>query len=212
MLHTDRGELVRARHHLGRALDMRARLYGNTGVEYAAVLQHVAYLEQLAGNRDKALAMHHEARTLMETNLGLAHPETLAVLSGEGAMLFHAERYPEAAALLERGLAAVETSIGMDSDLGANVLVNLGLARWKLGKLADARTTFERALAIAVKRGPETPRVATLHFNLALVLYDLALPVLARAHAVDAAALYQRLGDAASEKQAREIIAVIDEA
>jgi eukaryotic-like serine/threonine-protein kinase len=209
VLHLGRSEPVIARHHLERALDMRARLNGKDA-QYASVLQHVAILEGHT-DREKALALHHEARTILERELGLGNPETLAVYGGEGATLYELGRYREAADLLERGLATVEKSVGMDSDLAASFLTNLGLARWKLDRLPEARTTLERALAIATKRGPETPRVATLHFNLALVLWDLKQPALSRTHAVASAELYRKIGDTDGAKQAMEIVAVIDE-
>ena len=210
VLYLDSDSLVVARHHLERGLVLRERLYGPTDTEYAASLQHLALLEQASGQREKALDMHHRARVISEAALGGGHPEVLAMLGGEGATLYELERYQEANDLLEAGLVTVEKSVGLESELATSFLMNLGLARWKLGKLDGAKTALSQALAILERHAPEAPRAASLHYNLSLVLFDLKDLGAAKAHALQAAKAYEALGQAEEGKAAREIAAEVD--
>src|SRR6185295_8450285 len=61
VLHLDRHELAPARRHLERGLALREKVFGRTDSEYAASLQHVATLEESAGNLGKALELNRQA-------------------------------------------------------------------------------------------------------------------------------------------------------
>ncbi|HSS01300.1 MAG TPA: serine/threonine-protein kinase, partial [Kofleriaceae bacterium] len=194
VLRLDRNELDVARQHLERGLALREKLYGPTHDETARSLQHVAFLEESAGNLAKALDLHHRARTIAEAELGPHHPDVLAMLSSEGAALFKLERHAEAAALLTDGLARAERATGPTSELTASFLTNLGLAQGQVKHHADARAAFERSFAIHVHNdGPDSLDAGTLHIDLAFLLIDTSSFNDARAHAERAVAIFDRI-------------------
>src|SRR5439155_934036 len=88
VFHHGRNELADARRHLERALALREKLFGPASDDYARTLQHLAYVEDSAGNLARALELDHRARTIAEAELGPRHPDVLAMLSAEGAMLY----------------------------------------------------------------------------------------------------------------------------
>jgi tetratricopeptide (TPR) repeat protein len=172
VLHLDRNELADARRHLERGLALREKLLGPASDDYARSLQHLAFLEEAAGNLARALELHHRARTIAEAELGPRHPDVLAMLSAEGAALYKLRRYTEAVDLLGRGLATAEQVAGPSSDLAASFLTNLGLAQQELKHHAEARTAFERSYAIHAQHGSDSLGAATLDLNLALLLLE----------------------------------------
>ncbi len=207
VLYLDQGALQLARHHLERALSMRERAYGVSDANYAASLQHVALLEQASGNHDKALQLHTRAREITEGELGSTHPDVLAMIGGEAAALYELGRYADADALLEKTLPVAVSASGPESELVASLLTNLGLAQWKLGRLADSRSTFERALDIVERHAPGSPRAATIHLDLALVLIDSDQPDAAAPHADRAVTGYRQLGAEAEVANALDLLA-----
>ncbi|HZJ62505.1 MAG TPA: tetratricopeptide repeat protein [Kofleriaceae bacterium] len=194
VLYLDRNELDAARRHLERGLALREKLYGKTNDDYARSLQHVAMLEQFAGNIDRAVDLYHQARTIAEAELGPQHPDALAMVSSEGAALYKHERFADAVELLTAGLARAERASGADSELAASFLTNLGLAHWQLKHHAEARAAFERSFAIHVAHdGPDSLSAGTLHNNLALLMIDTGELAPARAHAERAVAIFDRV-------------------
>ncbi|HEX3763909.1 MAG TPA: serine/threonine-protein kinase [Kofleriaceae bacterium] len=193
VLHLDRNELADARLHLERGLALREKLLGPASDESARSLQHLAILEESAGNLPRSLELHHRARTIAEAELGPRHFDVLAMLSAEGAGLYKLQRYPEAVDLLARGLATAEQVAGPSSDLAASFLTNLGLAQQELKHYPEARAAFERSYAIHAQHGSDSLGAGTLDLDLALLLVDAGETGPARSHAEHAVAIFEKV-------------------
>jgi serine/threonine-protein kinase len=111
---------------------------------------------------DFAFALEHE-----RTSLGEDHPSLGTVLTDMGSAYYELSRPAESIDHHRRALAILEKAWGDDHPDIAFVLVNLGLAQRLAGDDAGARTTYERALAIA---GPQN--LATARTRLAELLID----------------------------------------
>jgi serine/threonine-protein kinase len=82
------------------------------------------------------------------------------------------QRFEEAA--LVRSLGAVAVARAHDERIQATWVNAEGLLLWRTGKLAEAKATFERALALREKVfGPDHPDVANSLNNLGLVLHEM---------------------------------------
>jgi hypothetical protein len=96
------------------------------------------YLDNLAARLAEAGALEPAERTFREA-IHLA-PKVARLRYNLGTFLVHRERYKEADAELARAI-----HLGWKD---ADAHVNRGVARWKLGKLKDARRDFEEALRL----------------------------------------------------------------
>ena len=122
-----------------------------------------------AGRVREAEALHDAAIPLLERELGSTHPVTLDARMNRVNLWVQVGRNSEADAELRALLG-----LSRDPLVSSGIQSSLAVALQRQGKLRDAATIQREAIdAVEVALGPEHPRLAFLHGNLATMLMEL---------------------------------------
>ncbi|MCX4241213.1 serine/threonine-protein kinase [Paraliomyxa miuraensis] len=160
---------------------LRARLLGNMATAVARARRP---------DHERALALHHEAITLLEQELGEHHPHLITARLNLGRALSYARRYEDSEAQLRLALARAQEVWGDDHPHTARILGTLGLTLGSLGRYDEAEQALRRSLEARERiLGPEHQEVASALYNLGTVLrradrHDEAVVVLRRGLAI----------------------------
>jgi tetratricopeptide (TPR) repeat protein/predicted Ser/Thr protein kinase len=154
---------------LGRALAIRARVYGADSDLVAAVLNNQAGEYRALGELGAVEKNLTAALEIKIRRWGPDHPRLLPVEMNLGALLIEV-RPRDAVGHLEHALAIAQKDHGPDDVTVAKILAHLGYVHNELGNHALAKTLLSRALAIdSAKLGPIHPAVAMIWAYLANV-------------------------------------------
>ncbi|MGE5178376.1 MAG: protein kinase domain-containing protein, partial [Bacteroidota bacterium] len=151
MGYMDSGDYGRALKHFQEAARIKKQTLGPAHEDYLMTLNNIAFVYLIMGDTARA-------RPMLE--FCLAHLDTTRtnrwaanVLDSYGALM-HAERDPQRARFfLTRSLAMQESLVTADHPVIGSTLERLARVDLDLGRLNEARSEAERALAIAEKGG-----------------------------------------------------------
>jgi serine/threonine protein kinase/tetratricopeptide (TPR) repeat protein len=129
------------------------------------------------GEPDRSGPLLAEALELRLGELDENHPEVAESLNALGLQQLNVGRFEEAHGLLERGVAAYETSLGPDHIAYGMALSNLGFVEGRLGQYERAQATLDRAREIAERiDGSDSLSVSGVLFYQAILHRELGEP------------------------------------
>lgn len=186
-----RGNSELAVSRLTRAAELTAQLGGESSVDYALDLDHLALAKEQGGDLQAALKDFERAFEIRRARLGLEHPDIAISYSNLGSMYWTLGRLDEAKKLLAQGLAVDEKNLPKGHPDVAASRTNYGLVLQDMGDTQGARAQQLQALEIyEAAFGPEHPNVSMALGNLATATglggdWAAAEPLLRRALAID---------------------------
>jgi tetratricopeptide (TPR) repeat protein len=189
-----RGRLDEARAHDLKGLAIFEQVYGKDSLRVADVLSNLGIVEDLANNRDQALAYYGHSLSIRTAELGDRHPDVAASLGNIAIIEINTAKYDDARAHLSRALAITEAALPGNVQIGL-ILANRGYLELHVGDYGAAASDIERSLAIlTAAQGDKQPRLAIGLLNLASVRIQLgqaeqALQLSQRAYAIARAVL-----------------------
>ncbi len=142
------GRFDEAETTLRRSLVLDERLWGDNDPRVAKVLHNLSGIAYYRGHTAESEKLLRRALAIREA-LPDDDPELAGSREALALLLLDRGEAAEAAEILEPLAATVEKIYGGDHPELARTLLNLGLARSRLGQDAVARRLFERALSIA---------------------------------------------------------------
>lgn len=153
-----------------RAIALRERVESDPRAELASSLNGLGAIRRSQGRSEASVALHRRALEIQERRLGADHPrlaETLSLLAR--AVSDDLERE----ALRERALEIHRSALDADDPLLATSLMEVGRARRRLGRAAEAETAYREALDIQRRSlGANHPEVAKNMVFLADLIRD----------------------------------------
>ena len=133
-----------------------------TGARRADALNNLADLRHSQGDLEEAERLYADALARREAALGAEHPETAASVNNLAVLLLELRRHSEALPLLRRAANIARATAGAAPSHYATALGKLASGLQLLGKAAEARTRFARALKInAAALGDDHPSTNT---------------------------------------------------
>ena len=117
-------------------------------MEQAQLLHNIGDAEDKLGNAAAARAKFREVMAIEAQLLGDDHVQVAATEGGIALSYLGEGRYDEAAAILERTVAAHERAFGEHHPEVAKWSANLGAAQIRTGRHEDARRNLRRAISI----------------------------------------------------------------
>jgi tetratricopeptide (TPR) repeat protein/tRNA A-37 threonylcarbamoyl transferase component Bud32 len=168
-VHETAGDLARAVDRYRRAAELFEQARGFQSL--AAINQRLNLARVLtdAGRVSEAEALHDAAIPLLERELGATHPVAIDARMNRAKLWVQLGRNREAEADLR---ALLELS--RDPLVSSGIRSSLAVALQRQGKLREGATIQREAIAaVEVALGPEHPRLAFLHGNLATMLMEL---------------------------------------
>ncbi len=166
------GELPRALDLHERSLQIRRKVFGPRHPKVAMSLANIGNVLTNMGRFDDAVRSHREALSIREEMLGAEHPSTGESLGGLSAALLAEGRDPAAA--LEyalRSRVVFEKTLGPNHPNVATAHFNIAAVRGRLGRYAEARDDYTRALAAIDASGQPSPLRWPAQAKRALVIY-----------------------------------------
>ncbi|MBT8405395.1 MAG: serine/threonine-protein kinase, partial [Gemmatimonadetes bacterium] len=167
------GEVERSRGLLDRAIASYQALERGTDPEVQQALVALGRVELTAGNPTASVDTYARALDLAARRSGPDSPEAGAIRLELAGSLLTLDRLDEAAAELERGLAAVSGGESRPSPAEmARHLNLLGSLQYRQGRVGEAIETLTEALATTrAAWGADHPQTAILGQNLGLALH-----------------------------------------
>jgi CHAT domain-containing protein/tetratricopeptide (TPR) repeat protein len=169
------GQYQRAEPLAERALRIRQRGQSDS-LETAESLHDLSETHAALGDHAKAVAAAEQALALRERLAGRESLETAESLNDLGVVHLRMGDVQQAAAFIDRARGIREVLVKRESAEMAESLSNTAAVAWQQNQLEKARQLYEEALAIKslpTVYGPEHPKVATAHVNLAAVYSSL---------------------------------------
>lgn len=188
-----RGDLIAAEHHFGRAIEEAERA-DPSGLSAAKSLNNLAETYRAQRRYAEAEGIYRHALAVKEQVLGARHPEVAISLSNLAGLRYVLGDFAGAEHLFKRALAILEATLGANHLEAAKVLGNLAAVSYMQGRCIEAEALYRSALVIRENAlGPYHPDVARTLINLATVCRALgrreeADGLLARAAASDTTA------------------------
>src|SRR6201999_3310849 len=124
---------------------------GETSVDTALAYSNIAEVHRIAGRYDRALPLYRKSRAIYTKILGDQHPRVAALLSQEGLILMIQGKLGLADESMQHALEAVSKSC---PECASELWVcesNLGLLRFRQGKLDEADRLLSAALELQYK-------------------------------------------------------------
>ncbi len=143
-----RGDLDEATGHIERAVELHARLYGETSTAYAAAVNARASLRFLRADYRGALEEYRRVAQIYEQAYGPSHPRVGKALNNIGAAELSMFDYAAAQRTYTRALELLRAAHGDSHPSLATVYSNLGLIAIGQAEFARAIEAFRRSLAI----------------------------------------------------------------
>ncbi len=187
---TVRGHYSEAEPFAKLALSLREQQLGETHLDTAISLYHLALLYRLAGKYTDAEPLFQRALSIREQQLGPEHPDTAFSVHDLGDLYQFQGKYTEAESLYQRALSIREQQLGPEHPDTATSLNDLARLYEIWGKYAQAELLLLRALSIYERQlGHQHPDTASSLHNLALLYrkqgkYAQAEPLASRALAI----------------------------
>lgn len=145
------GNYDRAAVRLNQVVVQRTKLSGPLHPEVAFALNTLGTVASKRGDRIGAARYFNAALTRQRRVLGDDHFDVAVTKANLARALVENSQFSEAAALVEKAIAAVLRTTDGSVDSLANMYDTLGLAQGGLGRVADARSSFDKAARIAGK-------------------------------------------------------------
>ena len=146
------------------------------------------------GKLDEAHETIDRAIETLIAQVGPEHPLVVTAYGGRGDIEITAGDFAAASADYHRELDIAERAIGMHTDFTSAALMNVGLTDMVQHHFAEAEREFAQALALRIElTGPDSPDVARIEQNTALLYYNEGKWQLALGHAQRATALGDQL-------------------
>ena len=179
-------DMIAARRHADRALELHRRATGGRGPGRLGALRLKAGVLDATGDHEGAHALYSEALALAESNYGSDHPQVANALTMLARWSTESGDFTGARSQFERALAIRERALGGEHPLVAESLGDLGIVLDELGDAAGAEVNLRRWLAVEEKTDPKGQNMVAPLVNLAVVLRkagrnDEARPLLQRA-------------------------------
>jgi CHAT domain-containing protein/tetratricopeptide (TPR) repeat protein len=168
------GDYAAAQQELDRAVEIQTRIAGPDHPYVAGFLTELAAVYRDRGLPDRALPLLERALAFRERRLGPGHRDVARTLADTASTLMALGQPDRAAALARRAETIWRTLDAPDAPDYATVLTLLAQIDENLGRHADAKSYFERALAMRGKvYGSAHPLYAAAELGLGGVLVSL---------------------------------------
>ncbi len=153
------GDLETAREYVTRSLDVRRRLLGDRHPKVAASINNLAAIEEAAGHPAAAMELVQEALAIVGGTGGAEEQVSLTVAVSAARRL--QAPLPQRAAQLERLLVLRERNVATAPGQLAEAQKGLAEVRQAQGRIDDAVTLLEAAVALQREQWPKAA-IATL--------------------------------------------------
>jgi serine/threonine-protein kinase len=151
------------------ALRIHRAAFGDLDLRVATDRQNLTLALRNLGRYAEALEQARLTVGVVEKILGPQHPDLSRALFTLGTTLYHMARYPEAEAVLRRGVAVARDALG-DHALTATALNNLGLVLMDWHGLDEAERVYTESMRISTEQlGPNHNSTLIAASNLACV-------------------------------------------
>jgi serine/threonine-protein kinase len=171
LVHVRRDEEAAQFH--ARALAIREAAFGPDHPDVASSLSNLGNARNNQRRFDEAIALHRRALAIREAKLPADHVDMGNSLQNLGDVLRAAGQPEEAEPLLVRAIEVTQRALGEDHPAIATQYAALGTAQEDLGRPHDALESFRRALAIREKSSGGELDVATLHWRVGKLAWEL---------------------------------------
>jgi tetratricopeptide (TPR) repeat protein len=138
-----------------RAADVAAAALGSEHPTVAKILNTLAGSMERLGRHDEARRIFAQALAIAEATPG-SEALTASVLVNLSTVDFHEDKAADAIPRLSRAVELIQKVYGPEHSRSVLMIERLGSALSRAGRLGEAETTLQRALAIATKLGPDT--------------------------------------------------------
>ncbi|MCD4748161.1 MAG: serine/threonine-protein kinase [Thermoanaerobaculales bacterium] len=157
---------------LGRALEIRRKLFGEDHPKVASTLINLSYVYEDMNQMEEAVEVGRRALDIRLKTLGPGHPTVLGSLLNVAGTLRRLGRPGEALELVDHAVELAQSAFPPDHPVVA-VLLN-DLAAWALddGRIEEALDFAERALRIfELSPGPRSVEATDAHLNLGVAAF-----------------------------------------
>lgn len=165
-----KGNAREAEVHFKKGLEMREKIFGQTGRFYGASLGNCALILYADGRLLESEEMQKRALQIKEDALGRTHPDLVCTLSNLAMLCQRLRRLEDAETLLKRSVDICNIAYGANSLSGSLISNNLGGVYLEQGKYKDALPQFEFSLTSREKfLGKDNPALIKVINNIALL-------------------------------------------
>lgn len=157
-----------------RAVELKRKLYGRDDARVAESLTNMAVLLEETGALRQACNLYEQALRITEKALGRDQPESVPILKNMADARGRLGDYAGAARDYERAEAILRGASNPDALALSDVLNGRAIVAYQTGNYIQARDCWQQAIDRRIMRyGSDHPRVASLQYNLALLLKDM---------------------------------------
>ena len=170
-----------ANHHLGKldealasyqsALSTMKRLYGDDHLDVAAAHTNIGNAYRDKRQYDQAIEHHRKSLEIKAAKLPSDHKEHGFSTDNLAEDYRRAGNHAEALELFGRTVALLERTEGPESKRLPFALAGIGMLQLEQGKVAAARASLDRAVALDIQHEAEDKDAARAQFGLAQVLW-----------------------------------------
>jgi len=187
------GRFDAAEEAIDQALVLDRAREGGHGAAVAHDLYALGNLQQVRGDLVAAQDTLRQVRVIELERLGARHTRLAQIDNDLGVIAAMRGQHEEAAEYHQRALALRESLLGANHPLVAQSLRNWGGSERQRGHLDQAGSMYRRALDILLATwGPDHPETGLAHNALAVLSFGRGDMTAARAHLLDALAVFRQ--------------------
>ena len=157
-----------------RAVDLKRKLYGREDVRVAVSLMNLGVLLEETGELRPACSLYEQALRITEKELGRDQPDSVPILKNMADARSRLSDYAGAMRDYEQADAILRAASVPDALALSDVLNGRAIVAYQIGDYVQARDCWQQAIDLRIARyGSDHPRVASLEYNLAVLLKDM---------------------------------------